>query len=492
MSRLTDEQLTDLIRGLRDLPAEIEWVEFKQNKANPEEIGEYISAISNAAALAGQKEGYLVWGIENGTHDVVGTVFDPVTTRKGNEALEGWLNKLLQPRLHFVFSSGQVDGRRVVVLTIPRAISQPTHFQGQAFIRVGSYTKNLKEQPEKARVLWRAFDETPFELQPAMENVGDDDVLRLLDYPAYFDLLDLPLPEGRAGFLDALASERLIVRGANCRWTITNLGALLLAKKLSEFPSLGRKAVRVIHYKGNSRVETIKEQVGTKGYANGFEGLIAFVNGLVPTNEVIGAALRKTVPMYPELAVRELVANALIHQDLSITGAGPTVEIFDNRLEITNPGKPLVSPDRFLDTPPRSRNEQLAGLMRRFGICEERGSGVDKVVSQTEFYQLPAPLFAISGDNTCATLQAHRPLTQMDRDDRIRACYLHACLKYVSQEAMTNATIRERFGIEKQNMSTASRFIKEAVASGLVLPYDENAAPKLMRYIPFWARHPGT
>ncbi len=212
----------------------------------------------------------------------------------------------------------------------------------------------------------------------------------------------------------------------------------------------------------------------------------------MPTNEVIGAALRKTVPMYPELAVRELVANALIHQDLSITGAGPTVEIFDNRLEITNPGKPLMSPDRFLDTPPRSRNEQLAGLMRRFGICEERGSGVDKVVSQTEFYQLPAPLFAISGDNTSAILQAHRPLTQMDKDDRIRACYLHACLKYVSQEAMTNATIRERFGIEKQNMSTASRFIREAVDSGLVLPYDEKAAPKLMRYIPFWARHPGT
>ncbi len=88
--------------------------------------------------------------------------------------------------------------------------------------------------------------------------------------------------------------------------------------------------------------------------------------------------------MFPELAIRELVANALIHQDFSVTGAGPTVEIFDDRIDITNPGEPLVDTQRFLDTPPRSRNEALASLMRRARICEERGSGIDKVVLEVE------------------------------------------------------------------------------------------------------------
>jgi ATP-dependent DNA helicase RecG len=96
--------------------------------------------------------------------------------------------------------------------------------------------------------------------------------------------------------------------------------------------------------------------------------------------------------MYPEIAVRELIANALIHQNFSVTGVGPMIEIFANRMEITNPGIPLVQTDRFLDSPPRSRNETLASIMRRIGICEERGSGVDKIIFETELYQLPAPL----------------------------------------------------------------------------------------------------
>lgn len=257
--------------------------------------------------------------------------------------------------------------------------------------------------------------------------------------------------------------------------------------KGGEFRSLRRKAVRVIAYKDNSRVESIREQEGARGYATGFEGLIGYINALLPSNEVIGQALRKTVPMYPELAVRELVANALLHQDFFVTGSGPMIEIFSDRMEINNPGIPLVQTDRFLDTPPRSRNEALASFMRRIGVCEERGSGVDKVVFQTEYFQLPAPAFEVIGENTRAVLFAHRPLTKMDKGDKIRACYLHACLKYVNREYLTNRSVRERFGIEQQNMAAASRLIKESVEAGVIIPYETGAAPRLMKYIPWWA-----
>ena len=244
----------------------------------------------------------------------------------------------------------------------------------------------------------------------------------------------------------------------------------------------------VVLYKDESRVEIVREQEGSKGYAAGFEGLIGFVTNLLPTNEVIGQAFRRQVPMFPELAIRELVANAIIHQDFHLTGTGPMVEIFSHRMEITNPGLPLVQTDRFLDSPPRSRNEALASFMHRIGVCEERGSGVDKVVFQTEFYQLPAPLFETSDDHTRAVLFAHRELKEMDKTDRIRACYLHACLRYVQRDYMTNTTLRERFGIDEKNSAVASRLIKEALDAGLIVSYDKNAGRKYMKYLPGWAR----
>lgn len=321
----------------------------------------------------------------------------------------------------------------------------------------------------------------------AVERATSEDVLALLDYPAYFDLTARPLPDAREGILRALEDDRLIQSADAGGWNITNLGAVLFAKQLANFDALRRKAIRVVQYRGKNRVETIKEQVGTRGYASGFARLIDYVNGLLPSNEVIEQALRKTVPMYPQLAVRELVANALIHQDFFITGAGPIVEVFDDRMEISNPGMPLVDTARFLDTPPRSRNETLASLMRRIGICEERGSGIDKVVFQMEFFQLPAPLFEAVGDSTRAVLLAPRSLTKMDKADRIRACYLHSCLRYVNREYLTNTSVRERFGIQPQNIALASRLIKEAVQAEVIAPYDANAAPRLMKYVPIWA-----
>jgi ATP-dependent DNA helicase RecG len=435
----------------------------------------------------GEVSAYLVWGVEDVTHSIVGTRFRPTDSKVGNEELENWLLRALTPKIDFRFFELVVDGEPVVLLEIGQAFRHPVRFRGQEFIRVGSYKKKLQDFQEKERALWRIFDQTPFEAGVAADRVDDGEVLRLLDYPAYFDLMGEPLPEGRGGILSALKADGLICADQAGGWDITSLGSILFARRLSDFYPLRRKAMRVILYRGNSRIDTIKEQEGARGYASGFEGLISYVNGLLPANEVIRQALRRDTRMYPELAVRELVANALIHQDFFVTGAGPTVEIFDDRMEISNPGVPLVAVDRFLDTPPRSRNERLASLMRRMGICEERGSGIDKVVFETEVYQLPAPVFEVTGETTRAVLFAQRPLTRMDKADRVRACYLHACLKYVNREFLTNRSLRERFGIEPRNIAMASRLIKEAVEAGEIAPHDTGAAPKLMKYVPWWA-----
>jgi predicted HTH transcriptional regulator len=482
------EYLAGLLHELRQLPKEAEWVEFKCNNANPEEIGEYISALANSAALWGKANAYVVWGVADATHDVVGTTFRPTQAKKGNEELENWLVRLLSPRIHFRFVEFEADGKQVTMVEIPRASHQPVQFQGVEHVRIGSYKKKLKDFPEKERELWRIFDVTPFEQQVAAERISGADVLTLLDYPAYFKMLNVPLPEARDGILARLADDHMIEARHSGQWDILNLGAVLFASDLSKFWHLARKAVRVIEYDGEGRVRTKREYQGHMGYAAGFEGLIGFLKGMLPENEVIGDALRKTVPMYPELAIRELVANVIIHQDFTISGAGPMVEVFQGRLEITNPGEPLMDTRRFLDTPPQSRNEALASFLRRIGICEERGSGVDKVVFQTEFYQLPAPLFEVIGGHTRVVLFAHKPFADMDKADRTRACYLHACLQYVQRKQMTNSTLRDRFGIEEQNRAQVSRVISDAVEAGVIRPYNpESESRRHASYIPYWA-----
>jgi predicted HTH transcriptional regulator len=486
---MTELSLQSRLDSLIALPAETEWVEFKHNNDDPEMIGEYLSALSNAAVLHDQQRAWLAWGVRDGDHAVVGTAFKPRQAKVGNQDLEGWLSTKVFPRVDFrIHEFDYAPVVPIVMFEIFPCWHTPVRFGDTEFIRVGSTKRKLKDYPEKERRLWERFRRTPFEKAICLENVTGQRVLELIDYPGMFDLLGIPLPEGRAAILEKLVQERVIVAEATDRFSITNLGAILFAKKLVEFETLSRKAARVIVYKGRNRVEGLREQVGTKGYATGFEGVVRYINEQLPSNEVLGQAFRREFRMYPEVAIRELVANALIHQDFTVTGDGPKVEIFSDRVEITNPGRPLIDTLRFVDEPPQSRNEALASLMRRMQICEERGSGIDKTLFEVELHQLPAPDFRVTDHHTVALLFAAMPFDRMEKRDRIRACYLHACLKQVSNEEMTNESLRKRLDIPDKDYPKASRIIREAIAAKLVKPHDpDNRSRKHAKYLPFWA-----
>jgi len=335
-------------------------------------------------------------------------------------------------------------------------------------LAVADATPPLAEFPERERALWAKLQPFAWETGIAEQFVEADKVLQLLDYPSYFRLTNQPLPDGRLDILAGLESDRLIARDVGGRWNITNLGAALFASDLKAFDRLARKAVRVIEYDGKSRIKTKREQAWDDGYAVGFGELLKFISALLPSNEHIGQALRAESTVYPAIAIRELVANAIIHQDMTITGAGPMIEIFDDRIEITNPGQPLIRTERFIDAPPHSRNEALAALMRRMNICEERGSGIDKVIASVELYQLPPPDFQAVEQYTKAILYAPRDFAHMSAAERVRACYQHAVLRWVSGERTTNSSLRERFGIADHNASQVSRVIKAALTAGLI------------------------
>ncbi|MDR2208279.1 MAG: hypothetical protein LBE22_04825 [Azoarcus sp.] len=269
--------------------------------------------------------------------------------------------------------------------------------------------------------------------------------------------------------------------------TIRRIGALLLARRLEDFLDVSRKAPRVVVYSGVSKLETRLDQTGSRGYAVGFQRLIHFVMTQLPQNEVIEDALRKEVKLVPDVVIRELIANALIHQDFRQTGVSAMVEIYSDRVEISNPGEPLVPIERFIDGY-QSRNERLAGLMRRMGICEEKSSGIDRVVEAAEVYQLPAPDFRSDFQRTSVVLYGPRPFEEMDRSDRVRACYQHCALKWVMSKRMTNQSLRERFHLGEDKAAIASQVIAATIEAGLVKP-DESVggSRKFARYLPFWA-----
>lgn len=481
---MTDKQLIDLLNDLIKQPYESEWVEFKLNFHSPEEIGERISALSNGACIQGQSFGYLIFGVEDKTHIIKGTSFQAKSHKKGNEELEHWLATRLNPRIDFsIYEFDYEIDKHISIFVIPATKNRPVEFLHQSYIRIGSITRKLNDFPEKQAKIWKK-DSIPFEKEIAKDNLNAADITKYLSTETYFDLIKLPYPSTQQAVIEKFLEENLVVK--NKGYAITKLGALLFAKNLKDFESIERKSVRVIVYKGKNKVETEREQIGLKGYALGFVGLIDWINSQLPANEEIGKALRKDTRMYPEIAVRELVANALIHQDFTVKGF-PMIEIFSDRIEISNSGTPLVTPDRFIDGY-ISRNEKLADLMRRMGFCEEKGSGLDKVIYYNELYQLPPINVIVAENRTHVFIYSYKTLKNLDKKEKIRACYQHACLKYVSNEKMTNQSLRERFKIENHNYSIASRIIRDALNAGVIKEDDpENKSRKYASYLPFWA-----
>ena len=327
------EYYISLIERLRQLPEETEWLEYKVNNYEPELIGEYISALSNSATIWNKEKAYLLWGINDATHEIEGTAFSPRKAKKGNEEIENWLAGGLKPRVDFKFIEVNTASGKVVVMEIPAAVNTPTSFKGTEFIRVGSYKKKLKDYPEKERKLWLSFELKPFELRVAMENVTASKVTELLDCAAYYTLMKLPLPSNRDSIIHNMMDEEFIREMDNGNFAITNMGALLLAKDLNAFAHLKRKAVRVIKYKGNGKTNAIREQVFTKGYAIQFDDIADYIMTLLPQEEEIDGGRRQEHIMFPRKAIREMLGNMIIHQDLTAHGSGPIMEIFDTKVK---------------------------------------------------------------------------------------------------------------------------------------------------------------
>ncbi len=464
---------------------ESEFIEFKVSNTRPENIGQLVSALANGAVLQKKDEAYLIFGVDD-TKNVVGTNFDPETAKHGNAPFKIWLNKSLKHAGSIEYKVAEHPAGRVVILVIPRATTYPVKFQSDEYVRVGEVKKRLNEHPELARKLWEEILRVSFEDGHASDLVDEEGVFQLLDFTPYYKLRGLEVPEERSVIIGHMINEGVLLHKHGL-YFVSNLGALLFAKDMPKFDALLNRGVRLIKYKGNDKTQVERAFDGHLGYAIGVQDLIDVVMLLLPSEEYLEGGTRRTRRVYPMEAIRELTSNMLMHQDFSVSGYAPRIEIYDDRIEFTNPGSPVIPVSRFLDSN-RSRNPKLAKLMRFMNLCEERGMGIDIVEKKCAQKYLPSLSIHNTDGLTSVTIFGHKSLRQFNSEDRINLVYTHSCLQWIMNVPMTNESLRSRFAEDVMSSTVASRWINEALDSKMIKPFDPTSqSRKHARYVPQWA-----
>jgi predicted HTH transcriptional regulator len=475
--------LQALDESLSPLPHEVNEIDWKAELSDKKErLAEHLMAFANHP-----NGGTLVFGVSN---DGVPVGIDARGITELANTLANLGRDAVEPPVAIDHAAVEYRGVSVLLVRVPEQAVKPVHRRGkgieEAWIRSGGTTRKAARQEIGSLMLHSA---TPrWEELRASSLIDLSEIRQLLDLEAIASLLQRRLPDNDESLTAWLVDEGLTVADGR-GFYITNFGAIAAAKKLDDFPSLDRKRLRLIRYRGTNKVHTIDELAGQRGYAVGFEGLIGHLKRVLPHSEVIQQALRTEVAMYPEIALRELIANALIHQDFSIGGAGPMVEIYDDRVEVTNPGAllPGKRPDRLIGTTPESRNEKLASSFRRFRICEERGTGFQKIVTAIELFGLPPLVLAPQENAFRVTIGAPRTFAHMSASERIEACYQHAVLQYLSNKTLTNTTLRKRFQLHEKTRNQVTNLISDAVEAGRIGRKDMGSGKKFAEYVPYWA-----
>jgi ATP-dependent DNA helicase RecG len=475
-----------LDKSFSQVPHELNELDWKENiSPNHEKLSHHLSAFANYTG-----GGFLIFGIDDKTAKPIGITMDD--SKRIISTLDNRARASLEPVISIEYSHLDYDGKNVLIVFIQESVVKPVHMKKgtieDSYIRSGGSTRKVSRSELGGLILNSRLPR--WEEIPASSLLPESEVLKLLDYHTIYNLLNRPIPTTNQEILDWLESEKMVIKNNNSGYFITNFGAIAAARNMNDFQDIARKAIRVIRYKGLNKITTEREFPGQKGYALAFNGLIEFLRALLPQSEIIKKAFRYEKTVYPEIALRELIANSLIHQDFTIRGKGPMIEIFDDRIEFTNPGKLLASKtiDRLIGTSPESRNEILASAFRRYQLCEERGTGFIKSVAAIELYGLPPLKFDESENDFKVTLFSPRTFAQMAQNERIQACYQHAILKHLSSSSMTNTTLRERFKMHEKQRPMISKLIKEALDRKVIKLKDiHNKSPKYSEYLPYWA-----
>ncbi len=382
------EQIALLERLLSE-PHELEWLEFKENNADPQTLGKNISALSNSACYRGKQRGYLVFGIEDDTHAVVGTSFDPLTQRYSNQPLQIWLSQNLHPNVKHEIHTIDYHGKRIVIFEINPTNDCPVKFQDKAYIRVGSSTTELYKYPEIERGIWQSHI---------------DWSAQICKHASLEDLDEIALEKARKEYKNKFPSKasevdswddatflnktKLTIRGA-----ITNTALLLLGKP--ESSTLLTSAVAQINWElKNEQNEMIDYELFGMPFLLTVDQVLARIRNLVIRHLPSGTLFPIEVTQYDTWVIREALNNCIAHQDYTLRGRINVVETPASLL-MRNVGSFLPGniEDVIQQDAPSEvyRNSFLAEAMVHLNLIDTQGSGIKRMFNtqRSRFFPLP-------------------------------------------------------------------------------------------------------
>lgn len=473
-----------LTKALVPIPQELNEIDWKIGPSSrPEKYKKHLSAFANYPG-----GGFVVFGISDKDGSVVGiTDSDSKTISSviSNMARDG-----VEPKVKTEFFSIEFSEKNLFVCQIFESIEKPVYELNNGkivtpYIRAGGTSRPM-DISEVRSVVFNSR-QIRYEEVPAAFDFQDN-------WDKYFDFSEVKNRLKRTSFTSDEAFKEFLfnlklVAKVNGQFVPTNLAVITCAKDFSIITGHERFEIRLVTYKGTNKIETINDISFSKGFSLCLDEVMASINRILPHSEIIHQATRFNVPIIPTIATREIIANAIVHRDYSKHNSRLMIEIYTDRIEVTNPGNllPDIDIDRLIDHPSKARNEVLADFMRQLGFAEERGSGIDKAVLSCELAGLPPIKFVNGSDYFKAMLFAPRSYAQMDRNERIEAVYQHCCLNYVTSKKTTNRTIRERFKFGDQETTKSTRIIKEALESGKIKLANPDSIRKDYNYIPYWA-----
>lgn len=346
---------------------EQEWFEFKENWFQPDALGEYVSALSNAAAFHYKKYGYFIWGVNDETHEIVGTEFNPYMDHN-REPYQNYLARNLSPSVNFKFEEAEIDGRRVVVLIVPAATEIPTSFKEKRFLRIGSSKSNIKDYPKREIELFKILDGRTETIETKPAKYQDLTFQKLFGYygskgivlkqETFMKNLGLKNEEGEFNMLAQLLSDD---------------SHIPLRVSIFEGKTKGSNLFSVREFGNNCLLYTLDELLRYGDVLN-----------LIQTDEKDRIVERKEVALFDNKAFREAIINAVLHNRW-VDGNEPMISVFSDRIEILSRGTlaPAQTMEGFFLGESIPVNEKLSEIFLQLHISEKSGRGVPKI---TEMY----------------------------------------------------------------------------------------------------------
>ena len=359
--------IKQIVLDLCALSDEQEWFEFKENWFQPEALGEYVSALSNAAAFHYKKYAYFIWGVNDTTHEIVGTTFNQYC-EYNKEPYQNYLARNLSPSINFSFEETEIYGKRVVGLVIPAATEIPTAFKEKRFLRIGSSKCNMKDYPKREIELFKILD-------------GRTETIETV--PAKYQDLTFQKLFGYYGSKGIVLNQKTFIKnlGLKTEEGEFNILAQLLSDN-SHFP------LRVSIFDGETKGSNLfsVREFGNDCLLYSLDELLRYgdVLNLIQTDETDRVVERKEVPLFDNKAFREAIINAVLHNKW-VEGNEPMISVFSDRIEILSRGTlaPAQTMEGFFLGESIPVNEKLSEIFLQLHISEKSGRGVPKI---TEMY----------------------------------------------------------------------------------------------------------